>query len=225
MKTSEIIEVIKNDKRFSSYSYELRSTSDLHCIVCTIGKNTYPILVDEKQNYKLNFICDLYRSGLSDIIVTLSRLNNSERYILSKFAEVVKFLKKADFFISKKNEHLSKVKPFILDFIKNEYSLEFDFSNKFNIFRFEFPQTCYRVRRKLKQEKFNVKKEKKTTNIEYKIYLSVSNDTFFSHTFYFDYYVNNLVLTLRTENYRRPIDLTRVIRSEKLKNLMLCECE
>ena len=227
MKTSEIIEIIKKDKRFSSYSYELSSSSDFHCIVCTIGKNTYPIIVDEKSSYKLHFICDLYRSGLSDIIVILSRLNNSEKYILSKFAEVVKLLKKADFFISKKNEYSSKVKPIILDFIKNEYSLEYDFNNKFNIFRFEFPQTCYRVRRKLKSEKFNVKREKNGTKIEYKIYLSVSNDEYFSHTFYFDYYGenNNLVLTLRTENYRRPMDLTRVIRSEKLKNLMLSEFE
>jgi hypothetical protein len=225
MKVSEIIDVIRNDKRFSSYNYKIDFDSRLYSIECLIGKTTYKILVEEKQNYKINFVCDLYGNSLSDIVVVLSRTNCSERYILSKFSEVIKYLKKVNFFISKKNLHISKIKPFILDFIKNEYSLEFD-DNKFNMFRFDFPQTCYRVRRKLKQERFNVKKEKKNTNIEYKIYVSVANDTFFSHTFYFDYVENNnLILTLRTENYRRPIDLTRVIRSEKLKNLMLCECE
>ena len=100
MRVSDIIEVIKNDKRFSGYNFVC--TSDyLYTIECIIGETTYKILVEEKSNYKLNFVCDLYRVGVSDIIVVLSRINCSEKYILAKFSEVIKYLKKVNFFISK----------------------------------------------------------------------------------------------------------------------------
>ena len=141
--------------------------------------------------------------------------------MLSKSAN----FKKVDFFITQKNNQINCITPKLLDFLKTEHHLEPNFDDIDNILSVEFPQTARRVRGKLKCERFDVTKEKKTDDIKYEIYISITDDTFFSHTFYFNYYVNNLVLTLRTENYRRPIDLTRVIRSEKLKNLMLCECE
>ena len=219
MTTSEIFEIIKSHKRFSKFFYD----SNFEYIDCNIVNNPYKIIIEDKS-YDLIFICDLYKIGFSDIKVILSKQNCTEKNILFKFSEIVRLLKKAEFFLTQRQKHISKIKPKILDFIKNEYSLELNESQDY--FKFDFPQTCYRVRKKLKTEYFNLKREKKANEIKYKIYVSISNDIFWSHSFYFDYYGDNkLILTLRNENYKVPIDLTRIIRSEKLKNLMFCEHE
>jgi len=222
MTTSEIFEIIKNHKRFSKFSYD----TYFEYVLYTIGGNEYKITISDSSN-KLTFNCDLYNIGMADIKIELCKYYTTTYKVLFKFGEVIRYLKKANFFRIKRNSDTAKFKPEILSYIKNEHSLVFienSISNGHHsgIFRVDFPQTCCHVRRKYKSGLFDVVKEKKTTEIKYKIYVSISNDIYWNHSFYFDYYSNTkkLILTLRTEYYRIPINLTKVIRSEKLKNLM-----
>ena len=222
MTIEEIFEIIKKHKRFSVFTYD----TEFEYIECTIGGNIYKIIIRDNNSGILTFLCDLYYVGMSDIKVKMLKWSATESQVLLKFSEVIRYVKKANFFRVQKQICLSKIKPTILSYLKNEHSLISN-PDKLNsdIFRMEYPQTYYRMRKKTKTELFNVKKEKKTKNIKYKIYISISNDIFWSHSLYFEYFDSKLTLTLRTENYRIPIDLTKVIRCEKLKNLMLCDAE
>ena len=215
MTTEEVIEIIKSHKRFSKYSY-----SDFG-ITIQIGENEYFVTIGDTGN--LLFKCDLYYLRMSDIHVTISKWDSTKN-ILLKFGKLVKYIKKVDFFITQKNNQINCITPKLLDFLKTEHHLEPNFDDIDNILSVEFPQTARRVRGKLKCERFDVTKEKKTDDIKYEIYISITDEFFYRH-FYFEYYgaTRKLILTSRNESYNRPLDLTKIIRGEKLRNLMLNE--
>ena len=220
MQKEEIIDVIKNSKKYSTSNFEYDIVGN---ISYTIGNCKY-LFQFQSDGKRVGFLhVPIYRLGIEPISVNLLRYQATEAKVLSKFDELIRTIKKLDTFLSIRENDINKIQPIIENYIKKEY--EIDSTDKI-VITVKFPQTVYKIGKKYRKTSFNIKKEK-IRNIIYDV--SVTNiDTFFSISLFLIYNNDTGKLTLKNkyESYTPgKKDITKIIRSEKLKRLMSYEDE
>ena len=218
MTLDEIKNIIKTSKKYSSpdnfiFKYD-------YLIYITNG-NEYRISFYDGYS-KLTFDYSIYKHGMRSVKVYISK-KYDEKKILSKFGEFIRYMNKMDKALSILNEQTNKVTPFIHNFIKNEYGLNdsiFKLDSN-NFIRLIFPKTTTLYRRRARKTDFDIRKEK-LDNIKFNVYCSFEEGNFIcSLKFYFDYKDNLVTLYEKEERYKSTSkDITRIIRNEKLKNIM-----
>lgn len=187
-----------------------------------IGDNKYKINILDQWS-KITFSYSLYYENIKSIHVTITRNKCTAKKILSKFREVARNIEKLNVILTNKKLHTEKIKPVIKKYIMDEYSVELDFTKKENFnFRLNLPNTSFYSRHRSRSSSFDVTKEK-PNKVWYKVALAFREGRCM-YTFYFtfDSEKKKLSLEKREEEYNDcSKDVTKIIRSEKLKKLML----
>lgn len=216
----EIIEILKSQKKYSS---SCRFEEDM--IYYTISGNEYKIDIWDTYG-DLIFYFNYSKYSVKEVQITIKKSKATRTKVLSKFREIVRSINTLDFFLKKREEHVSKILPIIISYIKEQFFLEeviFDSNN--NIFRMNFPKTSVKRRRRYRTSSFDPTVEKIENKLIFEPYVNLK-DGGFSINLYFTFRedTGKLILTSTDENYRGSgKDITKIIRSEKLKRIMFSE--
>ena len=233
MNPEEIIDVIIASKKYTNLSSDKTSNvvNNRNSIIYNIGDKSYLIHI-----YDHVFQYDHYSDDIKPIKIKLIKSYNiipSTTTILVKFGEMIKYIKKLHFFIINKDEQLLKFGPVMSKYIKNKYNYDFDqdntlYAEKFLdthpqfYFRITFPKTKFYVRRRLKMSSFNVTKERKRL-IDYDCFIRIKDGNY-NLSLHANYCSSKSQIVInQIDEYYKSLskDVTKIIRCEKLKNLML----
>jgi len=218
-----MIEEIRNDieKDISKSKKYLKSIifdrQNINLIYFRPSEDLYTIEITE-LNKKIYFTCLTQFEDMKTISVEFSR-ESMLSTILSKFKLIIKNIKKTDIFITKKQEHYNILLPIIINFIKTEYNIELNFTEDKNFLKLNFKKTEFYSNRKYRFTYFDVSKEN-ISDISYNGYINISHENInYSLTFDYSISMNKLILHQKIECYDHK-DISKIIRSEKIKNLM-----
>lgn len=219
MNRSDVIEVLKNSKKYSKLEYVHYNHNELiEYIVYHINEHEYKIEIYYDKRDNIIFCYDEYNSNVEKIKVLMVRKVLTEKTILSKFGKIIKNIKKLDLIICKRDEYVLKIKPAISTFLKNEYELDVIYNT--TNFKITFPSSTKRIRKKWRNVPYDVLMED-SEKIIYDIYLFLKND-YFNCTMTFNYNVETNRLSIKSKLDRYKIyskDVTKIVRCEKLKKL------
>jgi hypothetical protein len=208
----DIIDTIRNSKKYSSSNFIFEGDY----INYVIGDIKYKISIQDDWK-KLIFSYSQYKLNVKSIRVAISKKHATEKKVLSKFREVIRDINKLHIFLADKVEHHNKIEPIIKKYIEEKYSF---IEPTFEL-RFSFPNSVYRVGRRVISTTFNVSKET-PGKIMYEV-LATGREGNFGYSLQFVYNVKEkkLVLHRKEETFTNlSKDATKIIRSEKLKNLI-----
>lgn len=216
----EIISIIRTSKKYNNANFIFDEyPNGVTYITYILGDNKYKISVDDNWR-RFNFKYSAYGYNMKSINVSLPKKNITSKKVLSKFREVVRNLIKMDNFIKIKEESFIKITPVIENFIRKEYSLGI-ISIIPNIY---FPSTTYYARRRSRSSNFDVSKEK-PENLKFLVSVSLNNGKV-DYNLNFVYFpaTKKLILEKKQETFLNfSKDVTKIIRSEKLKKLRINE--
>ena len=227
MTNIDIIEVLRNSKKYSTSEFEYNSNSGV--ITYCIGDKRYIIGCYDKSN-KFSFSYTNYSLKITDIEINFERRYTDTNKILSKFGETIRNIKKFNFFHSQLEEHTNKIKILLQSYIKQRYNIDiinFESSLTSSLpgayLLVSFPSTVYKSRNRWRRTSFDVRKEKEKRIIFYDVKLGVIKDMgYLSLTFNYNNSNGELTLLNVEETYKsRSKDISRIIRGEKLKRLTL----
>ena len=211
MRTSEIIDIIKNCKHFLPLIMEINE----NWFSYKIGKKKYILEITDDWKYFV-FDSGLFKHNIKNIRVSISKKYATEKSVLSKFREVLRRINKFHQIICNKEEHIKKIEPIIKSYIKTNYFIETDLNLNVN-----FPKSHYLVNGRYRTTAFDTNKEN-PENVKYSIFIVVTeNKDDYHFQFQFNVKQKKLILLKKLVNYYIAKDVTKIIRSEKLKNLML----
>ena len=149
----------------------------------------------------------------------------TEKKVLYTFGKLIKNINKLDSLLLKKEDIINKIKPIIVSILKKEYDFDSflpDLIFGEDNFKVKFPNSTKFYRRRSKSTSYNIEIEdpdKISYDITYRI-----NERNLYVALHFNYssISNKLILIKKEESYKnRSKDVTKIIRSEKLKKLML----
>lgn len=213
---SEIFDILKRSKKYSksNFRYDYNSYYDINTITYFIKNREYQIYITSDNEHNYYFKYDNFEMSIKSISVKISK-NFSEKSIINNFSKFIKYINKLDTLIIKIDEILSKSKPIIKSYIKNEYNIQTDDCN----IRIVLPKTSRIIYKKYKTTNFDVVIED-FNKINYDIYAVIKQDKI-QYNFDFRYYSDNKLSIIRRDiNYRDlSNDITKIIRSEKLKKI------
>lgn len=219
---SQIIEIISTSKKYnnSNFIFDISNQNYGNSYVTyIIGERKYKISIDDNWK-RLNMRYSAYGHNMKPIDVSFPKRNTDAKKILAKFREVIRNVIKVDAFLKIKEESMVKLTPVIENFIRKEFSLTGTFSIIPNI---TFPNTTYYVknRGRGRSSSFDVSKEK-PENLRFNVSVSLTQGKFkYDLVFAYLPISKKLILERKEEsfdNYSK--DITKIIRSEKLKNLI-----
>jgi len=203
---SDIINIIKKSKKYSNECF----TFTPYVIIYSIDDRKYKIEIDIFSN-KFFFRYISYYHDISRIEVSLPKKGITERKVINAFGKIIKYLDKLNYILNKQIEISKKIENLIALYFKKEYNTDI---NSGNVFNFKFPSSYKKG--KTKSTRFDVITED-PNNINYLIFAVIGcNDTSFE--FSFTYYNNQLKLERKVERYKL-LDISRIIRGEKLRKL------
>jgi len=210
----EMIDIIRTSKKYNNSNFIFDDDS---YITYVLGDKKYKISVDDNWR-RLNLRYYAYGHNMKGIDVSIPKRNADSKKVLAKFREVIRNIIKMDNLIKIKEESLNKITPVIEDFLRKEYSLTGIISVIPNIY---FPSTTYYARNRSRNSNFDVSKEK-PENLRFNVSASLTEGKFQCDlNFIYLPASKKLVLEKKDEFFRNcSKDITKIIRSEKLKNLI-----
>lgn len=222
MRKGEIVDIIKKSSKFSKLNLEFNDYNDY--IIFNINDKSYKIELFY-NNGKYSFYYHDNKLGISPIEIKFNRINNgsyvTEDKILSKFGEEIRAIQRLHEMCLIRKKDSEKVANLIRTYIKKEYQTDADF----NYIRFSFPETFYKQGRIYRKRNFDFIKEKKIRNVKYEIVVFLKEDyRTIRLSLNYDNSIDKLTLTYKYENFENK-DITKIIRSQKLKKIMFNEEE
>jgi len=235
MTVEEIFNIITTHKKYSTPNFEFK-LDDYYSgsLIYTIGDNKYKIIITNGYS-KINFYYNHrdYNFNFKEIDVNIIKNTCNRTTILSKFREVIKNISKIDILLTNHKIHLEKILPIIKSFIKSQYHIDFDFEKegeyKVSSFRMKFPTTIWYGRRKRRQA-FDLKSrlssydidlllESNSVNISFKFSYRILPEICYSTSENTEKFTEKLFLIHKKENFLFQKNITKILRSEKLKNI------
>ena len=216
MTTEEIINTIKTHKKYSNSRFQFEE----NCVWYTIGNKKYKIDIETGYS-KMSFYHSGYNLNLRDIKVTIIKDKCNHIKALAKFREVIRNIDRLDVFLNNRQKHTDKIRPVILNYIKEQWFITPDLDDtKNNSYRVNFINTDYTKRRRR-----NDSCDISTENVIYNIFVAIKDGKFYySLQFRYNEETKKLTLHKKEEVFRDfSKDMTKIIRSEKLKKLMFNE--
>jgi hypothetical protein len=219
MTTEEIISVLRLSKKYSKSNFVYK---DYYVIYIVDSDHSYKIEFYSSRG-KFVFRADTYAIGVEPMKVSMVSDLLNEKKVLSGFGKVIKGVNKLNALLFKKNEILLSIKPVLALYVKKELNVNnFDINDP-KVIGVKFPEHSKRIRNKWRNVPYDVETEN-PSNLNLKITLFVKEEFLNSqYTLYFNYSLpkNKLTLIRRDESHKsKTKDITRIIRSEKLKKLI-----
>lgn len=218
-----IIDVIRTSKKYSksNFSYEYDN------IFYNIDNFNYKINC-YTENGKCCFTYERYSLNLMTIDVKFkNRYDLTEKKILSSFGKIIKYIKKVHKILLQTTEIKNKIIPILSSYLKDSYDIEMSNVDTDNIsLAIKLPSKTIRIRNKYRTVGFDVKVDN-LDNIEYTINFIVKyNNTQYRLELKYVTSENKLALTNTSESYLNfSNDVTRIIRSEKIRRLNFLNTE
>lgn len=207
--------VIRASKFYSKYDLEIKYDT----IIYKTKNHSFTIYV-EIDSYKIKFTSEFYRIyDIEPIKVTMENCRICENKVLLKFGEIIRNLNKVIFFLDKKEEHKKKIEPILVKYIKDKFDIDF-YDNDKNHINLTFCRKSYYTKAgRYFSSNVDTRYEKKNKfDYHYDIYVNCVNEDFkISVKFR---YTNKLIYVGFDKHYDNKKNITNIIRSERLKNLI-----
>jgi hypothetical protein len=225
MNISEVISIIKNHKKYSNFEF-CNDYSSIH-VIYKIKEKEYKIDIIETLK-KISFYYPIIDINGSSIHIIFNKNVRCDT-VLSKFRKIIKSIDLLDIVRRKREEFLAIIKPAIQNYIKKEFLIEYNFdTTSKKDFSLQYPRTVIAKGKRMLSSEFDITKEtiESVNKLIYDMYVVfyIGNTT---NCLYlrFDSEKNKLTLSQKSVVYDDYNDITKIIRSEKLKMLMLINDE
>jgi len=171
MTAEEIINTIKTHKKYSNSRFQF----DESCVYYTIGNKKYKIDIETGYS-KMSFYHSVYNLNLKDVKVTIIKDKCDHRKALAKFREVIRNIDRLDVFLNNRQKHTDKIRPVILNYIKEQWFIEPNLDDtKNNSYRINFINTDYTKRKRRRNDSCDIS----TDNVKYNIFVAIKDGKFY----------------------------------------------
>ena len=209
MELNEVIDIIKSYKKYSTSNFVYGDSS----VYYHLENITYTIeFRDRYRRRRREITFSHYPTELRvrEISLSIVKEKCDRKKVLSKFGKIVKSINETDALIKSRQHYLEKVKPVIISVLKSQYNIDFDGNN----IKMDFPRGFFNLNRKSPSNYI------KEDDIRFNILIK-NEKSQVSFNFIYDTKNKKLILDKREESYKGlSKDLTKIIRSEKLRNLL-----
>lgn len=208
MNRGEVIESIKKSKNYLKYKITFDEKNDK--FIYNLNDNKYEFFI-QTDTYKYSLTCSYY-TDIKNMIVSINKKSISDEKINLSLLKLINWINSTNKFLKRKEIHIKKLNKIITSYVKRNYKTE----STINLI-VDIKKDVKHSRRKPKYIPFDTRKN--ITEINYEISTSFIDidDT----TIYLTFLYEKGVLTLtRIEERFSQKDISKIIRAEKLKNLL-----